>query len=97
VGNLLGTGTIYRGSDKETGDEDANKDRDLPTIEELLLTKLQEQGVGLTTEDQGPDKTGGIEKVASEERRGFAKHTRLAQSGKASGSLGERAPIYLLS
>lgn len=56
-----GTGTVYGRSDKANDDEN-DDDRDLPTIEELLLTKLQEQG--FTTEDRGPDKTDRVEGVA---------------------------------
>ena len=39
VGISPGTGTVYSGSDKENDNEN-DDDRDLPTIEELLFTKL---------------------------------------------------------
>jgi hypothetical protein len=47
VGNLLGTGTVHRGSDKESEDENGDGDGDdgddnLPTIEGLLFVRLQE-------------------------------------------------------
>jgi hypothetical protein len=88
VGISPGTGTVYGRSDKANDDEN-DDDRDLPTIEELLLTKLQEQG--FTTEDRGPDKTGGVEGVASEERGGSVDQSRSAQSDDSGGSPGKRA------
>ncbi|TAQ83172.1 hypothetical protein B7494_g8504 [Chlorociboria aeruginascens] len=54
---------------KQQSEEKSNKNdnnRDLPTIEELLLTKPQEQG--FITGDQSPEKMGRVEEVASEKR-----------------------------
>lgn len=52
-------------------------------LEELLLTKLQEQG--FTTENRGPDKTNRVEGVASEERGALStragQHKVLTQAG----------------
>ncbi|KAL5316367.1 hypothetical protein ACEPPN_015412 [Leptodophora sp. 'Broadleaf-Isolate-01'] len=62
---IRGTGTVYGCSDKANDDEN-DDGRDLPTIEELLLAKLQAQG--FITEDRGPDKTGGVEEAAADER-----------------------------
>lgn len=84
---IRGTSTICGGSDKENDD-----DRGLPTIEELLYTKLQEQG--FTTEDQGPDKTDGVKEVASEERGGSVDQSSSAQSDNLGRSLDD--PIVLL-
>lgn len=67
MGIWPGTGTVYGGSDKANNDEN-DDDRDLPTIEELLFTKLKAQG--FTTGARGPDKTGGVEEVAADERSG---------------------------
>lgn len=90
---IRGTGTIHGGSDKENDDENDDDDRDLPTIEELLFTRLQKQG--FTTEDRGPDKTGlGVEEVASEERGGSIDYTGLTQSDNSGRSLDN--PIVLL-
>ena len=61
VGIWLGTGTIYRRSDKTNDD-------DLSVIKELLLTKLWEQG--FAAEDWGLDKTGGVDEAAIDERGG---------------------------
>ncbi|KAL5312933.1 hypothetical protein ACEPPN_019359 [Leptodophora sp. 'Broadleaf-Isolate-01'] len=88
---IRGTGTIYGRSDKANDDEN-DDDRDFPIIEELLLTKLQEQG--FTTEDRGPDRTGGVEGVASEERGGSVDQSRSAQSDDSGGSPDD--PIFLL-
>jgi hypothetical protein len=83
-----GTGSIYGRSDKENNDEN-DDDRDLPTIEELLLAKLQEQG--FATEDRGPDKTGGVEEAAADEMGGSIDESRSAQSDNSSRNPGERA------
>merc|ERR1711964_645025 len=88
---IQGTGTVYGGSDKANNDETDN-DRDLPTIEELLFTKLQAQG--FTTGDQDPDKTGGVEDVAADERGGSVDQSRSAQSDNSGGSPDD--PIILL-
>lgn len=79
------TGTVYGCSDKANNDDDD----DLPTIEELLLTKLQEQC--FTTQDQDPDKTCGVEEVASKEKGDSIEHTGSAQSDNSGGSPGKRA------
>jgi hypothetical protein len=86
VGIWPGTGTVYGHSDKANDDENDN-DRDLLIIEELLLTKLQEQG--FITEDRGLDKTGGVKGVALE-RGSSVDQSRLAQSNNSGGSSGKR-------
>jgi len=86
VGIWPGTGTVYGRSDKANDDEN---DDDFPTIEELLLTKLQEQG--FTTEDRDPDKAGGVKEVASEERDSSVDQSRSAQSDNSGRSPGKRA------
>ncbi|PVH70665.1 hypothetical protein DL98DRAFT_597610 [Cadophora sp. DSE1049] len=48
---IQGPSTVYGGSYDENEDDDG----DLPTIEELLLSKLQERGLAM--EDRGIDKT----------------------------------------
>lgn len=88
---IRGTGTVYGRSD-EANDDENDDDRDLPTIEELLLTKLQERG--FTTEDRGLDKTDRVEGVASEERGGSVDQSRSAQSVDSGGSPDD--PIFLL-
>ncbi|KAH7330014.1 hypothetical protein BKA65DRAFT_48136 [Rhexocercosporidium sp. MPI-PUGE-AT-0058] len=88
---IRGTGTVYGGSDKANNDE-TDDDRDLPTIEELLFTKLQAQG--FTTGGRGPDKTGGVEEVAADERGGSVDQSRPAQSDNSGGSPDD--PIVLL-
>ncbi|PMD57092.1 uncharacterized protein K444DRAFT_46455 [Hyaloscypha bicolor E] len=68
------TGTFCGGDD----DDDRNN-HDLPTIEELLFTKLQEQS--FITEDRGLDKTRfGVEEVALEEKGGAVDQSRSTQS-----------------
>jgi hypothetical protein len=76
VGIWLGTSTVYGGSDNANNDETNDDDRDLPTIEELLFTNLQAQG--FTTGDRGPDKTGVVEEVATDERGSSVDQSRLA-------------------
>jgi len=88
-----GTGTVYGCSDKANDDEN-DDGRDLPTIEELLLAKLQAQG--FITEDRGPDKTGGVEEAAADERGGSVDQSRSAQSDNLGGSLGEPCPLHPL-
>ncbi len=88
MGIQTGTGTVYRRSDKANDDETDDDDRDLPTIEELLFTNLQAQG--FTTEDRGPDKTGGVEEAASEEKGGSVDQSNSAQSDELGGSPGKR-------
>ncbi|KAG4428111.1 hypothetical protein IFR05_016405, partial [Cadophora sp. M221] len=90
---IRGTGTVYGRSDKANDDEN-DDDRDRPIIEELLLTKLQEQG--FTTEDRGPDKTGGVEEVASGERGGSVDQSRSAQSDNSGRNLSEPRLLHLL-
>jgi hypothetical protein len=51
---------------------------DLPTIEELLLAKLQEQS--FATEDRGPEKTGKVEDAAAGDIGGSIDQSRSAQS-----------------
>jgi len=75
VGIWPGTGTVYRRSDKADDDEN-DDDGDLPIIEELLRTKLQEQG--FVTEDRGLEKTGGVGDIALEERGGSVDQSRSA-------------------
>jgi hypothetical protein len=97
VGNLLWTGTVRRGSDKESEDENGDGDDDnLPTIEGLLFARLQEHG--FTTEARGSDKAGLREaEAASEESGGSISHIGLAQSNNSGRSLGKRVSIYTLS
>ncbi|KAH7330006.1 hypothetical protein BKA65DRAFT_47766 [Rhexocercosporidium sp. MPI-PUGE-AT-0058] len=90
---IRGTGTVYGRSDKANDDEN-DDDRDLPIIEELLLTKLQEQG--FTREDRGPDKTGRVEEVASEERGGSVDQSRSAQRDISGRNLSEPRLLHLL-
>jgi hypothetical protein len=93
VGIWPGTGAVYSGSDKENDDEnddDDDDDRDLPTIEELLFTKLQEQGSAgadgnPSHRDRGVEEAAGVERVRSIDRNG------PALGDKSGGSLGERA------
>ncbi|KAG9243675.1 hypothetical protein BJ878DRAFT_108243 [Calycina marina] len=85
------TGTVHGGSDKANNNE-TDDDRDLPTIEELLLTKLQAQG--FITGVRGLDKTGGVEDTAADERGGSVDQSRSAQSDDSGGSLED--PIFLL-
>jgi len=87
----LGTGTVYGGSDKANNEEN-DDDQDLPTIEELLFTKLQAQG--FTMGYQGQDKTGGVEEVAADERGGSVDQSRSAQSDNSGGSPGELRPLH---
>ena len=98
VGIWPGPGTVYGHSDKanddENDDRDGDGDRDLPTIEELLFTKLQAQG--FTTGHRGQDKTGGVEEVAADERGGSVDQSRSAQSDNSGGSPGEPRPLHLL-
>ncbi|MCJ1345826.1 hypothetical protein MMC31_004035 [Peltigera leucophlebia] len=86
-----GTGTVYGGSNKANNDENDDH-RDLLTIEELLFTKLQAQG--FTTGGRDPDKTGGVEEVAADERSGFVDQSRSAQGDNPGGS--PEDPIVLL-
>merc|ERR1712225_114794 len=85
---IRGPGTVYGHSDKanddENDDRDGDGDRVLPTIEELLFTKLQAQG--FTTGHRGQDKTGGVEEVAADERGGSVDQSRSAQSDNSGGS-----------
>ena len=89
----LGTGTVYGGSDKANNDE-TDDDRDLPTIEELLFTKLQAQG--FTSGGRASGKTGGVEEVAADERGGSVDQSRSAQSDSSGGSPGEPRPLHPL-
>ncbi|KAG4414830.1 hypothetical protein IFR04_012018, partial [Cadophora malorum] len=88
---IQGTGTVYGGSDKANNDE-TDDHRDLPTIEELLFTKLQAQG--FTTGGRAPGKTGGVEEVAADERGSSVDQSRSAQSDNSGGSPDD--PIVLL-
>jgi len=87
VGIWLKTSTVYRRNDK-TNDKTDN-DGDLPTIKELLLTKLQKQG--FTTKDQGLYNTAKVEEVASKEKRASVDQSKSAQSNDSGGSLGKHA------
>jgi hypothetical protein len=91
VGIWPGTGTIFGGSNKTNNDKNDN-DRDLPIIEELLLTNLQAQG--FTTGGRGPDKTSGVEEVAADERGVSADQSRSAQSNNSGGSPGKPCPLH---
>ncbi|MCJ1357476.1 MAG: hypothetical protein MMC33_007472 [Icmadophila ericetorum] len=81
---IRGTGTVYGGSDKENDDEN-DDGRDLPTIEELLFTKLQEQGFAVADPNPG-HKERGVEEVATDERGGSVDQGRSAQSDNSGGS-----------
>ncbi|KAH8768526.1 hypothetical protein BGZ57DRAFT_987662 [Hyaloscypha finlandica] len=93
---ILGTGTVHRGSDKESEDENGDGDdgdNNLPIIEGLLFAVLQEQG--FTKEDRGSDKAGLRDaEAASEESGGSISHIGLAQSNNSGRSLDD--PIVLL-
>jgi hypothetical protein len=67
-----------------------NDDRDLPTIQELLLTKLQEQG--FVAEDRTrQDKTGlGVKEATAKERGGSIDHNGFAPGDNSGRSLRER-------
>jgi hypothetical protein len=64
VGIWLGTSTVYGGSDKEYDDEINDDGRDLPTVEKLLLTKLQEEGFAAADPNPG-HKERGVEEAAA--------------------------------
>lgn len=88
---IRGTGTVYGGSNKENDDE--NEDgRDLPIIEELLFTKLQEQGFAVADPNPG-HKERGVKKVATDKRDGSVDQGRSAQSDNSGGSPGEPRPL----
>jgi hypothetical protein len=74
VGIWPGTGTVYSSSNKTNNNENDNN-RNLSIIEELLLTKLKEQG--FIIEDRGPDKTGRVKGIALEERAGSINQSRI--------------------
>jgi len=72
-----------------------DNDTDLRAIEELLFTKLQENG--LAKEDASPDNTvRGVEEVASEGRGGFTHRDRSVLSDNSGGSPGQHTRYHLL-
>jgi hypothetical protein len=74
-----------------------------PTIEELLLAKLQEQS--FATEDRGPEKTGKVEDAAAGDIGGSIDQSRSAQSDNSGRNpdkrahyiscCGNRRPVFL--
>jgi hypothetical protein len=90
VGIWPGTGTVYSGSDKENDDENDDDDRDLPTIEKLLFTKLQEQGFAAADPNPGHIERG-VEEAVADERAGSIDHHGSALGDNSGGSTGERA------
>ncbi|CAG8982703.1 hypothetical protein HYALB_00000984 [Hymenoscyphus albidus] len=93
---IQGTDTIHRDSHNKNNNEaeaEDDNDSDFSTIEELLLTKPQEQG--FTKENRGLDNTGGVEEVALEGRTGSVDYSGLALGYNSSGSPGN-STIYML-
>jgi hypothetical protein len=81
---------VYGDIDKENHDEINDDSRDLPTVEKLLLAKLQEQGFAAPDPNPG-HKERGVEESAVDERGGAIDHHGSALGDNSGGSLGERA------
>ncbi|KAH8787553.1 hypothetical protein F5882DRAFT_110926 [Hyaloscypha sp. PMI_1271] len=82
---IRGTSTVYGGSDKENDDEINDDGRDLPTVEKLLLTKLQEQGFAAADPNPG-HKERGVEEAAADERAGAIDRHGSVPGGNFGGS-----------
>jgi hypothetical protein len=90
VGIWPGTSTVYGGSDKENEDEVDDDNRDLPTIEKLLLTKLQEQGFAAAGPNPG-HRERRVEEAAEDEKGGAIDRHGSVPGDNSGGSTGERA------
>jgi hypothetical protein len=85
---------VYGDIDKENHDEINDDSRDLPTVEKLLLSKLQEQGFAAADPNPG-QKERGVEEAAADKRgRAIDRHGSIP-GDNSSGSTGESAPTTL--